>query len=106
MPRRRHLFERQSEKHAKRFGRERAKSINFWFRRRYNLTPRDPRFLCLTQEEVLTEYWAHQFFDNPKVDVVEDEDFNASEIERQMADPNWDPFKDMKENPSDWTEEE
>ncbi len=50
----------------------------FWIRRRYLLSPRDPRFLALTPEEVAAEYWAHHYADQPQgVSEVEDEDYDA-----------------------------
>jgi len=41
------------------------------------LTVNDPRFLESTVEEMLEDYWAHFYFDNPKaLDEVEDADFD------------------------------
>lgn len=79
------------EKETKRRGRERAKTIEFWYRRKYGLTSTDPRFLDATLEEMETDRWAHHFFENPKAaEEVEDEDFNLEEelarIEAEAAD--------------------
>lgn len=59
-----------------------AKSVGFWYRKRYNLPPNDPRYLDLTAEEVLAEYWAHQYAENGVQDEVEDEDFD---LEAELA---------------------
>jgi hypothetical protein len=45
------------------------------------LSPRDPRFLELTAEEVEAEFWAHHYADNSgKGEEFEDEDFDLAEI--------------------------
>jgi len=68
------------EPSAKRQGREMAGSITLWYRRRFNLTPNDPRFLNLTPLEILTEYHAHLYDDlysQGKLDgLAEDDDFD------------------------------
>lgn len=58
--------------------------MEFWFRRKYNLTANDPRFLDTSVEDMYTDYWAHYYADNPdaKDKVVEDDDFN---LEEEMA---------------------
>ena len=50
--------------------------MEFWFRRKYNLTPNDPRFLSLTREEIIADYWAHQYYENPPKDEISDDDFD------------------------------
>lgn len=41
----------------------------------------DPRFLDTTVEEMLADYYAHTYYDDPKaVEEVEDEDFNVDEV--------------------------
>lgn len=79
-------------KDSKRLGKARAKTVEFWYRRKYSLTSNDPRFLDATPEEMLADYWAHHYFDNPKLaEEVEDEDFDlAAElaaIEEEDASP-------------------
>lgn len=59
----------------------------FWVRRQYSLSPRDPRFLALTPEEVAAEYWAHHYADRPQGEAeVEDEDFDLDEIRQALED--------------------
>ena len=38
-----------------------------------------------------TDFWAYQYLKNPKVDEVEDEDFDLEQV-----------LKDMETNPCDW----
>lgn len=61
-------------------------TVEFWFRRKYNLTPHDPRFLEATAEEMLTDYWAHRFADDPKeLDEFEDYDFDEESVAEQIG---------------------
>jgi hypothetical protein len=70
-----------SRKAAKRAARERWQTYEFWYRRKYNLTPRDPRFLELTLEEIQTDYWMHYFADNEgKGEEFEDEDLDVEAL--------------------------
>ncbi len=63
-----------------------AKTIGFWYRKKYNLPPNDPRYLDLTAEEIQAEYWAHQYAENGVHDEVEDEDFDLeAELARNEA---------------------
>lgn len=57
-------------------GRRRKDTLEFWFRRKYNLPPTDPRFLDMTQEELLSEWYAHHFTENPNSEEFEDPDFD------------------------------
>ena len=46
----------------------------------------DPRFLDVTVEEMMSDYWAHHFADNPKaLEEFVDEDFNQEAILAQWA---------------------
>lgn len=53
-------------------------TYGFWFRKKYNLPPNDPRYLELTREQIAAEYWAHQYADKGIQDEVEDDDFDAA----------------------------
>lgn len=77
---------------SKRTAKKRFLTIEFWYRRKYNLPSSDPRFLAIDVQEMLTDYWAHHFYDNPKAaDAIEDENFDLqAEIDL------------MNENPDDW----
>ena len=44
---------------------EELNSFSFWFRRKYNLPPNDPRFLSLTPSEIQKEYLIHHLWENP-----------------------------------------
>ena len=50
------------------------------------LTTNDPRFLEATFEEMLTDWWAHKYFDDPKLaEEVVDEDFDENDVARQIG---------------------
>ncbi len=68
-----------------------AQSLEFWFRRKFNLAPTDPRFLNATIEQIETEYWAHDYFNKPPGEELSDDDFDKDAI-----------LKQMEENPDDW----
>lgn len=68
-----------------------ATSKAFWFRRKYNLAPTDPRFLDATIEDIETDYYAHYYVENPASEEVEDDDFDADEYVRSAT-----------QNPDDW----
>ena len=36
-------------------------TIDWWFRRHYNLAPTDPRYLGATREQMWVDYWALEF---------------------------------------------
>lgn len=75
-----------------------AKTMEFWFRRRYNLPPNDPRFLDLTPLEIQAEYWAHHAVDNNVADEIEDEQFDLDEVlkhaeESDVDEADWEEVK-------------
>ena len=73
-------FDKTETQRAKKSGKALSKSIQFWFRRRYNLPPNDPRFLALTPEEVEAEFWACQYAETSSVEDYEDDDIDIEEI--------------------------
>lgn len=66
-----------------------AETVQFWFRRRHNLTPLDPRYLEMTVGEMAAEYWAHRYFDNPNLVEFEDEDFDLTTVLASMERDDW-----------------
>lgn len=66
-----------------------ARSMEFLFRRRYNLPPTDPRFLDATAEEIEADYWAHHYLENPSESEVEDDDFDVEAEIAAMNDDDW-----------------
>lgn len=58
--------------------------MNFWFRKKYNLAPNDPRFLELTREDIETEYWAHFYSENKVTEEFDDEDFDEDAYLAQL----------------------
>lgn len=68
-------------------GKRRSESLEFWYRRKYGLTARDARFLDVTAEEMLTDWWAHRYYDDPKLkDQVEDDEMTPEMIDRLAND--------------------
>mgnify|MGYP000090017941 FL=1 len=73
-------------KRARARGREESGTVKFWFRRKYNLPPNSPLFLSLTDEEVLTDFFAHYYADNPNAEQESvDDDFDM-DAELALAD--------------------
>lgn len=59
---------------------------------KYQLTSNDPRYLNTTREEMITDWWAYRFTEDPKAaDEIEDEDFDLAaemaKIERGETSP-------------------
>lgn len=95
---RRAPFAVELNRRAKDAARDRVDTIEFEYRRRYNLTINDPRFLDATTEEMLTDIWAHRFKEDPKLlNEFEDEDFNPDDVAAEIGRPQAD-----LEPPSDW----
>lgn len=65
------------------------------FRRRYNLPPTDPRFLNATLDDIIVDYWANRYADDPKLleETIEDTDFDLEEVLKNMADDDWEEVK-------------
>lgn len=78
---------------SKKQGRNLADSLEFAFRRRYNLAPTDPRFLDATTEDILTDHWAHFYSVPGTKEEVEDEAFNLDEVVNSMKDDDWEEVK-------------
>lgn len=73
----------------KQTARDNFNTVEFWFRRQYNLTRHDQRFLDATPDEMLEDYWLHTYFDDPKAvtDTVEDDDFDPDKVAEQLNKP-------------------
>lgn len=81
-----YLFEENLYRAAKARARDRVDTIEFQYRRKFNLTENDPRFLDLTVEDMLTDIWASKFADDPKLlEEVEDEDFDPDDVAAQLG---------------------
>jgi hypothetical protein len=46
-------------------------SIVVWFRKKYNLSPKDERFLKMTYEEIQEDWLLDRLTDNPKLTLEE-----------------------------------
>ena len=83
---RRTNFDRQLSRNARSLGLEQSGTIEFAFRRRYNLPPRHPDFLRLTPEEIIVDYWAHRHAEDPELrNEACDPDFEATLAEMEAA---------------------
>ncbi len=80
-----------------------SRTTEFWFRRKYNLTPNDPRFLDLTVEDMMTEFYAHLYADDPNKANTEviDDDFD---LEAELEQINAEAEQELSDDPDDWEE--
>jgi hypothetical protein len=76
------FFARAAAQSASKAGYTLARTLEFQFRRRYNLPPTDPRFLDATYEDILLDDRAHYFAQNPNAQA---ETFFTSDFEAEMA---------------------
>lgn len=84
---------------AKQQARLRLDTFEFEYRRIYNLTANDPRFLEATREEMVTDVWAHRYKEDPKLlDEIEDEDFDPDSVARELG------YEQQGGNADDWEE--
>lgn len=60
--------------------------MEFWFRRKYQLPPHDPRFLDMSPDEIEVEYWAYRSVDSPHEEEMEDDEFD---IEKLTQEEDW-----------------
>lgn len=83
---RRRLFELKLAQQAREDGRALVSTMEFWFRRKYNLPPTDPRFLEMTIADIAADYWAHRFTDKPsELNSLVDDSWNEDDIEAEFA---------------------
>lgn len=78
-----------------------AGTVALWFRRKYSLPPSDPRFLDMTELDMLTDYWAHYYADRPNEHEAENEDFDAdlARLRQQVAQTPPDDLEDISDGP-------
>lgn len=75
---------------AKERARALQRTVEFWFRRKYGLTVNDPMFLAATVEDMLTDYWAHTFVDDPQaMQTIEDDDFDIDSVADELGYSDW-----------------
>lgn len=75
-----------------------ATSIEFWFRRKFNLAPTDPRYLDATLDQIEAEFWAHEYANKPPGEEIEDDEFDMDEAMKWAEQP------DQPDDPGDWGE--
>ena len=68
---------------AKQSAKDLQRNIEFLYRRRYNLSIHDPRYLDATREDMMIDYYANLYADDPSaMSEVEDPDFD---VEAEIA---------------------
>ena len=96
--RRRLIFGKSRERTAKDLAKEAATTVRFWFRRKYNLPVTDARYLDMTEDAMLVDYWSHYYYEKPEsefeggTDNFEDE---LAEMDAEMGIPPDDDFEDI-----------
>lgn len=96
--RRRRIFDASLERRAKDAAREASSTVRFWYRRKYNLPVTDARYLDITEDEMLTDYWSHYYYEKPEgefefgTDNFEDE---LADMDAEMGIPLGDDFEDI-----------
>ncbi len=74
------------EARAREAGKRRYKTVEFWYRQKYSLTKTDPRYLDATVEEMMSDFFAHAFFNDPKAAEEDfDPDFDPDEVARLIG---------------------
>lgn len=99
------LFAEARSQWAKAEAEQRYNSIEFWYRKKYSLPATDPRFLDATLDEMLADFWAHCYSDDPKLieNVAEDDEFDPDEVARRIGFDEPAPVKDGDvANVDDW----
>ena len=81
--RRKLIFGASLERDAKDAARDESRTVRFWFRRKYNLLASDDRYLDMTEAAMLTDYWAHYYYDKPEGEFEGGTD-NFDEEQAQM----------------------
>lgn len=89
------IFDANLEAVARERGLMVSKTASFWFRRKYNLPPNDPRFMSMTLEDIQIEYWAHHFYDKPDSEFEAFTDDYDAEVERMISEADPDDLEDV-----------
>ena len=53
------------------------------------MPPNDPRYLALTAEEIEADYWAWHYFNNPKSDSFESDEWDSNALLEAMDGDEW-----------------
>lgn len=57
----------------------------------------DPRFLDATHDEIMADYYAHLYYEDPKAaEIDEDDDFDPDAVESLLKNGNPDDWEDVK----------
>jgi hypothetical protein len=79
--------------------RKQARSVEWWFRDRYRLAPTDPRFLDMTVEGMVMDYWtAHYASLPPSSFEADDPEFDADKVIAELGD-DWEDIPHLSTSP-------
>lgn len=96
--RRKLIFDKNLERNARVVAKEAATTVRFWFRKKYGIPETDPRYLDMTEEAMLTDYWSHYYFDKPGDEwEAESDDFEdeLAAMDKELGIPPDDDFEDI-----------
>src|SRR5574343_2004073 len=81
------FFETKENEKAKKRGLEKARTLRFWYRQQYKLPENDPRYLDLTDTDILEEYWAHRCWNVIQKErrIPTEDDFDNDWLNGQIA---------------------
>jgi hypothetical protein len=97
---RKRRFDASLKRNARAWGQQQSRTIEFLYRRRYNLTVTDSRFLETTYEDIVLDHYAHYYADNPNAaleeSVSDSFEEDIAEFEREAAESEWETVADDK----------
>ncbi len=103
LPKRRD-FAQEQKKHLKRIASQQSKSVEWWFRDRYKLAPTDPRFLDMTRNGMVLEYWTAHYASMPAASFeADDPDFDLQQAIEDLGisddDEDWEDAPHLSTSP-------
>ncbi len=96
--RRRLIFVASLERDCKDAARKAASTVRFWYRKKYNLPITDARYLDLTDQDMLTDYWSHYYSDRSEDEWeggTDNFDEELAAMDAEMGIPPDDDFEDI-----------
>lgn len=68
--------------------------MGFWFRQQYRIPPTDPRYLEMSQEDLLLEYWSYRYHKDPDLDSKEmtNDGYEDALAEIEAGGGDWEPL--------------
>lgn len=94
------IFDANLKSVSRAAAKELSGTVRFWFRKKYGLPPSDDRYLDMTEEAMLTDYWAHYYYDKPANEWESETDHFDDELaamDAEMGIPIDDDFEDVSD---------